>query len=161
MPWIASYAALVSTVALLWNIFTVINQNRTKLKITAGITASFEAIPGLGAVSDTNWNLSVTITNLSKSTKYIERPLIVLPQKINGDKRFQSVSVPEIQNYPVSLEPGEKLTRDIRLGESLLNLINKLKTTRGNVRIVVQDTTGKEYYSNSVKLKKLKEYCQK
>lgn len=161
MPWIASYAAIISTAALGWNIIIFIHQNRSKIKVSAYITASFQAIPGIGAVSDTTWNLSIDIINQSKSKRYINRPLIVLPKKINGKDRYQCISFNNSTNYPVSLESGEKHQYDMQLGENLMEIINNQKISKKKLRIVVSDTINKEYYSNKVKINNLIEYCKK
>jgi hypothetical protein len=161
MPWIAGYAAIISTAALGWNIITFIQQNKAKIKVSAYITASFQAIPDIGTVSDTTWNLSIDIINQSKSKRYINRPLIVLPKEINGSDRFQCISFNNNTNYPVSLDPGEKHQYNMQLGESLLRIIDNHKVKKKKMRIVVSDTFGKNYYSNKVKISNLIEHCKK
>lgn len=50
---VACYAAFVSTISLIWNIVNDVKQNKSKLKVSAYITAHFDAIPGVGPVSET------------------------------------------------------------------------------------------------------------
>jgi hypothetical protein len=161
MPWIAGYAAIISTAALVWNIIIFTQQNKSKIKVSAYITASFEGIPGIGAVSETSWNLSIDIINHSKSKRYINRPLIVLPKKIDANDRYQCISLNNNINYPVSLEPGEKHQYHMKLGEHLLQIIDNSKIRKKKLRVVVSDTMNKEYFSNKLAINNLIEHCKK
>lgn len=158
--WIAGYAAIVSTISLVWNIINSINQSKSKVEVSAYFRAEFDAILGIGAISKTIWTLTVDIVNHSKYKKYIEQPLLIFPEIVNGTNEFKVTDIRNIVKYPQELEPGQKFQTEIGMCESLLNLINQIKNKNKKVKVLVKDTHGKKYYSKKLKLIDLKEKCE-
>lgn len=157
---IAGYAAIVSTITLVWNIINSINQNKSKIKVFTYFTTSFEHSPMLRVTSEVIWNLTIDIINHSKYKKYIEQPLIKFPEMIDGENKFKVTDLKKVINYPQELEPGQKFQTDIRPCESLLNLINQLSKDNLKFQVLIKDTQGKEYFSKKIKLKDLKAKCE-
>ncbi|NOR44789.1 MAG: hypothetical protein GQ534_04315 [Candidatus Delongbacteria bacterium] len=161
IPWIAGYAAIISTIALFWNILVFILQNKQKIKVSAYFTGSFEQSMGTGITSDTSWNLSVEIVNLSKTKKFIKRPALLFPKNTTGTRNFQWLSPNDKTNYPKALEPAESCSVHMKIGgdKDLLDIINKTKTINKKLQIVVKDNLNKEYKSNKISIKDIADYC--
>ncbi|SHN02108.1 hypothetical protein [Halanaerobium congolense] len=161
---ITGYAAIVATISLIWNIIKYYKENKTKLKVTATVTALMTGIPG-EAVSDPYFILSVKIINRSKNERFLRRPSISLPKKVNGYDVYQSVSLNESNEFPLSLEPGEEYKYEIELSKNLIDILepaklwwSKYTPFDSKIKIKIFDTLGNSFYSNKIKIKVLEEY---
>lgn len=154
------YASVISTLALVLSVINLVQQNKSKIKVYATVVAAFSTYVGTGIVSEPVLKLSIDITNYSKSKKYVNRPALVLPHKIDGYDRLNVVPANESVKYPVCLEQGQKYNVDVNLNQNLLSYLEKIKNTNRRIKVAVKDTMGKEYFSNSLKAKNLITHCE-
>lgn len=155
---IALYAAIISTMALLWNIINSILEKLPRIKVYAGISARFFNVVGVG-VSPPEFIIAIKITNLSTYDMYIEEPSIKLPEKIDEvhDSLFVT-SFHENIRYPAVIKPREQLNVYIKISPELIEKLKKIKRKRSMIRIKVEDTTGKVFYSNKLSVEKIIAY---
>lgn len=149
---IALYAALISTVTLIWNISNAILEKLPRVSVQLSCNAKIPFIPGV-AVGKPNNILTIKITNKSIFDIYIKRPGIKFQEKIDGHDCYYVTPLNESVTYPIHIKPREQYCTDIDLGSNILNLLLKCKNQNGNIRIMVTDTTDKIFYSNKISIK--------
>lgn len=155
---IAFYAATIASITLLWNIANAILEKMSRLKVTISIKIKMIGAPGIGIINDPSYVLSIIATNLSPYDLYISKPKIQgkgflpFPRKIEGHSVFYITKLSgEAAQYPFHLKPREQFETDIEIRGQFLETIKKYKR-RDKLRIIITDTAGKKFYSNTIKI---------
>ena len=77
---ISGFAAIVSMIALVWNIINSIISRKAKLLIDFSINQQMIAQPGVG-ISNPIPVFSVNVVNVGMNTRYINNPTFVFEKK--------------------------------------------------------------------------------
>lgn len=146
------YASIVSSLLLLWKIFTYFNDRKTIIKVDQKIvfrysTTSYELIRG----SEIEL-LVTTITNVSSHTVHIEKPRIKTNRKHGGSDTFTAYFREEMDiNYPRVLSPGERIECSMPIEGIKENILKINKSNK--IKSIVKDTRGKEFSSKWLEIK--------
>lgn len=159
---VSAYAALISTITLIWNIINSILNKIDKISVDARFNTTY-------AYGDNNefvegpMLLVVSIVNETKRTKYIKIPSLKLSyhhgNKINEDNRDDIVNLHYKSNkikYPLEIKPESEVTLKFPIGTGsdwFLNNSNNSST----FRVLITDTVNKKYKSKKLKLNVLKD----
>jgi len=170
------YASVISTVSLIWNIYSETQKRKRKLNVelTTHIFIELEPLTPLVKIPI----IRLTITNTGSIPIYIERPSFKLrfgKSKDLKSKYFQIIPDPALygikatlfegQNfkYPLKIEPGERKVIDF----DALSLLERLRENfeirwkrLNGIRVIVQDTYGKKFSSNFISLKQVENLAE-
>lgn len=154
------YAALISTIALLWNIINSIRDKTSRIDVTAEFLTSmviggreFEQGPG---------SLKISVVNKSKRIKYIKTPQLKLSYEHgfndgNSEMPKDIVNLYRINNkqvFPLEMKPETEIILSYPFaGETEWMLKNARNTDK--FKIIIVDTTGKKYKSKSMPIQTL------
>jgi hypothetical protein len=140
------YAPILATIVGLVQLVGYIRDRKPKILVEASIGTQLPIIGGRSG----EWEktLFITITNLSRERRIIERPQIII--KENGKKQYATIVDFNATDYPKSLSPGEPHT--VRI--SIKDLSDLPPKRSDNVRFMVRDTFKKKYKSKSLILPK-------
>jgi hypothetical protein len=152
---VAIYGALISTIALLWNIISAIRKSKAKLKVSANFGLRFLGDRLATPLGNQKPTLSVVITNTGSTTRYINRPFFKVSRKIDGESAFETLT-PE-ETFPTKIEPGEVYKKTFGLESLNRDLFAKLKD-KDSMVFVVTDTLGKTFASKPLKISSIKKY---
>jgi hypothetical protein len=150
---IAFYAALISTITLVWGIANAILEKMARLRIRAGIFAQFVAIPGVTA-GPASWVIGVTITNISIYDIYVMKPRIGLPKKYEGSNYISVFSMQDTTQYPVCIKSREQFQIYEDISGQFVGILNQCNANK-TIRFRVEETTGKVFYSNKLKISRI------
>ncbi len=145
------YAAIVSTVALIWNIVVLIRNKRIKLKINYKFLQTFTK-DVLNNFSPISPELGIEITNLSDNDVYIKVISVdFCGKKINcefGDNipALTFLDTTKKIKYPYCLKHGELLKDNFDIN-SLCKEIGKNLKLNDKIRVLVYDTLGRKHFS--------------
>lgn len=145
---IASYAAIVSTIALIWSIFNSIIEKVSRVEVKIGVHMRI-SVPDFGRM---NSIIKVAAVNKSIYDLYINVPIIKLPVKVDNKNRYTMTNLDNPVNYPILIKPREQHEMDIELGMNLINLLKNCKSPGKKIRFEITDTTGKKFKSNKIKI---------
>jgi hypothetical protein len=139
---IAIYGALISSVALAWNIIRYFKSKKGILRIKPSLNTKFP-MTNMGHTMKSFPTIDISVINLSEKPRYIKQPQFELDQKNNRYMNFLDLDNPI--NYPIKLNTGEEFAVYFNLDnideESLKEVIAK------KFRVRVLDTHGKVYKS--------------
>lgn len=152
---VAVYGALISTIALLWNIISAIRKSKAKLKVSANFGLQFIGDRFATPLSSQKATLNVVITNIGPTTRYINRPFFKLSRKIDGESAFETLT-PE-ETFPTKIEPGEVYKKTFGLESLNRDLFAKLRE-KDSMVFVVTDTLGKTFISKPLEIRSIKKY---
>jgi len=152
---VALYGALISTVALLWNIISAIRKSRAKLKVRTSFGFRFVGDRFATPLSNQKPTLNVVITNTGSTTRYINRPFFEVSRKIEGESAFETLTTEE--TFPTKIEPGEVYRKTFDLESLDRELFAKLRD-KDSMAFVVTDTLGKKFISKPLKICSIKKY---
>ena len=157
---VSIYAAVVSTVSLIWNIVVLINKSKSELLIKHSFVLSFFHDQLKGA-SPLFGQISIELTNVGNADINIK--LVTLNfcgKKIElMGKLADAIECKDLQNpnkYPKLLRKGE-LFKDSMDVKDIINTIGDKLSDCNNLKIEVKDTLGKKYSSKKFTYKELKE----
>lgn len=146
--WIALYGAVMSSVAVGWNIYNSVSLFRGRLKLDI----SRRIVVPRGEVDPTLW-ISCKVTNIGKSSRHIEQPnLAYSSHRVIHSKELAPLAFLELQpsdKYPLELKPGE--VHEIRF--ELFDFDNQCPATLpqdAKLLFSVLDTHGKNYNSSQL-----------
>lgn len=154
---VSAYAALISTIALVWNIINSILSKVDRISVNARFNTTY-------AYGDNNefiegpLLLVVSIVNEAKRIKYIKIPTLKLSyhhgNKINKDSRDDIVNLHYKSNkikYPFEIKPESEVTLEFPIGAGSDWFLNNSKKS-SNFRVIITDTVNKKYKSKKLKL---------
>lgn len=104
---VALYAALISTITLIWNIINGILEKMPRVNVRAGIYASVIGTPGIGVAQGSS-GIKLSITNLSHFDINILEPLIELPERIDNHRFYGVYNSNNPIKYPINIGPRER-----------------------------------------------------
>lgn len=145
--------------SLAWNIIAYFKQNMSKYSIEYNFSAVVMGNRVMG-YTEPELVLSFTITNISKSDRFIKKPYLALPYEVEylGFKG-KEISILNTDSFPKCLKPGEQFKGNFPLKENTLMYI-KPSLTKWFCRLAVQDTLKKKSYSKRIRLSLLKSHCE-
>ncbi|WP_462392155.1 hypothetical protein [Clostridium cadaveris] len=158
---ISIYAAIISTITLIWNILNSILDKMSRIEVNANFytTMAFkdselEQGPGV---------LQIAILNKSKRIKYIKIPQLELSYNHGLDlgeddkkKNMVNLYLAGINlTFPIEMKPESEIILKYPLGKGS-EWIYKNAKENDTFRVVIKDTTKKEYKSNHLQVKELK-----
>lgn len=149
----AVYAAIISTIALIWNIADALLGKMVRIKVRAGMSIQFVQVPGIGT-GPASPVVNVSITNLSLFDVFIDKPLLELPEEIDGHKRYGICSFGNTTQYPARIGPRERICLNVE-ARAMIGLLEKCKNRNGAIRFSVEDTSGKKFYSNRIAISRI------
>jgi viroplasmin and RNaseH domain-containing protein len=154
MPIIISiYAAIISTMALSWNIISFCIEKKSRIKVKV----YFEKVFTEGSdnkLDEGPLSLTMVLVNKSKKNKYINDLFIKLPYKHTfGSNKVQLLK--KSLKLPFELKPEEEIKVRFYLNSSFSWALENYKD--GKCIVHVSDTTDKMYKSNKFNVHKLKE----
>lgn len=159
---ISAYAALISTIALVWNIVNSILDKTKRISVKAVFNSTMFAnndgnlIQGPGL-------LEVTIVNETNRIKYIKVPQIKLNYNhgyglLNHDKKGNVVNLflqgSKIR-YPLEIKPESEITLKYPFSNESKWICEKSKKN-SKFNIIITDTINKQYKSKKIKISVLK-----
>lgn len=145
---IAAWAATITTLSFIITLILIpivksIKRKFAKVKVEAGI--SYQIISSVLGTTAAAPLLTVTVTNLTGSSIYLNNPSIKTSKKINGDDTFV---VPKSSGtFPRKLENGEQFKQDydtVSLNNQILSNLND----SDKIGFKITTTAGKTYNSN-------------
>jgi len=153
--YIAAFAAIISTIALLWNIANAILGRKAKLRVELTVIQQMAVDPvqGLGNPIP---KFDITITNVGALTRNIRAPMFQFRRKKEGladrAKRFQVIDMTAPTTYPLELRPGQQYNYKVGVQGFVQHFKGQL-STKERIRIEVQDTHNKRYHSRRMSLR--------
>lgn len=150
------YAAIVSTIALCWNIFDSLRKNRGKIKLSwqYGIMQQFT---NSGDPREQIPIINLTVTNLSLNKRYVQKPRIVPSRKINGLSELVIIQMDDNTVYPCALEPGAQREWNYRICDLFAGDLGKLGDS-DKFWFKSTDSMGKSYKSKRLRVKAIKHW---
>ena len=149
---ISIYAAIISTIALVWNITLSIIEKISRFKVKAEFYNMYidDVVkkPIVGPKT-----IKVSIVNKNNKIKYIKSINIELPYKTDYGRNCGLVK--KKLKFPILVKPEEELIIEYRLNVSAEWMFKNFKS--GSCRIYIYDTTNKKYKSQKFDSKRLKE----
>lgn len=140
------YAAIISSILLLWELFKYFNDKRSKMFITGGIRDSLP-IDGYGRPMEWRKFFFIEVTNRGNYPRFIHKPGFESDIK-DGNKYFSVIDMDDKKKYPYPLSPGEVYSYFFDV-EGLDEVKAK---GASKIKISVNDTNGKRYYSNWINI---------
>lgn len=163
---VSMYAAIISTMALAWNIATFILGKLSRLKVNIDFNIEKIALKYNDQFEEVNgpYSLTATIVNKSSHIKYIKNIKIRLPYKSTHGKLVPLHKVND--KFPKEIKPEEQIKISYAIHPSMDFLFEGYKENkfRNKFRLLVYDTKGEKYKSNKIKVEILKigyDYNQK
>ena len=167
---ISGYAAIISTIALVWNIVNSILEKLSRIKVEAKFFDSFFGSSDNGEIIRGATVLSITITNASKKIKYINRPKLKLSYKaLFANKKMDEVNLIELKNktifenainFLLKLKPEFTVTLNYPLRKEGTEWFLSSDKDKENFKVIVTDTVNKKYYSKKIKINLLRNVVQ-
>ncbi len=149
----------VGVVFLIWVVNKLSLSNRARLKVRVAETVSFIQIVNNDYIGPNIPLLGITITNLGKNTVFVRQPLVWLSKKVEDTHTFQLLRVNDHLNYPVELSHGQEFRIEIKTEALYDQLLSNLKD-KVFIKIQVEDTLGRKYYSRKLTVKRIREFNQ-
>lgn len=147
------YAAIISTISLVWNIVLAVLEKRSNLKIIVEFRETLTAGTNGNAITGPIV-LYIRITNRSKYTKYISGVYIKLPYKAASGKVFMLLK--KNVQFPIELSPEkEYVYKFVPVANNSELMLQNFR--RGKSHIIVTDTVLKKYRSTTFNSQKLKQ----
>lgn len=149
---VAFYAAVISTITLIWNITNAILEKMSKLDIEMKVHSNFITMSD-GRVIDAPESITISVVNRSNRNKYIKGICLKLPFKTalgSNMVKQQNLKV----SYPIEIKPECEYIETIYPNDSWNWVLENYKN--GSFRAIVYDTTNKKYKSKKMKVKILK-----
>jgi hypothetical protein len=145
---IALYAAGISTLVLIWRLVEFYIEKVGRIRVEVSY------ITQVPVYNTSEWGvpqycLSVTVTNLSKHRRSIDKPSLQTDIKIGGLNRFAYIDFTGNTSYPIALDPGDK--KEINYNKEILHDKFK-KSDVKRVRFLIKDTLGKSYHSKWISI---------
>jgi hypothetical protein len=141
---IAAYAALISSLVLIWRLIEFYLERSGRIKIKVGWITKIEQYSyGLG---EPKAFLNVKIINFSRNKRIIERPQIKIHPRFknSNDKIFSYINPFDSTAFPFTIEHGETMSIEYPLGEVHNSFKNK---GIRKIKILVRDSLNKKYTS--------------
>jgi hypothetical protein len=155
---IAIYAAVVSTITLVWNIIVLVNNTKRKMKIKVKFNQSFtrDAINGYSPLTAI---LSVESTNHGKEEINIKTVTIDFCGKTIPMMGVQADAIACVDptgkvKLPYLIKKGEIFKDDMGT-DGIINAIKEYLKPEDKVRIKLTDTLGKDYFSKKYPYKSI------
>ena len=137
VDYVAIYAAVISTITLVWNIINSIIDKTSRLDVKASFHDSFISIGNKNI--DGPRSMKVSIVNKSNRVKYVKSINIKLPYKTSFGKYCNLYKMG--QNSAIAIKPEEEYVEEYKLNHSAMWMFEGY--AEGKFRIIVHDTTGK------------------
>jgi len=147
---ISIYAALVASIALIWNIYEAIIKNKGRLHVDASIKFQIIAHPLMETT--TRPIINIKVTNRGQNSRYIQRPSIETNKLIDGKNGFVYVSTDDYTKFPYELNPGSQFETKIDLHNIFNDKLSRL-SKNDYFHIEVADTHEKTYKSKRISMK--------
>jgi hypothetical protein len=146
---IALYAAVLSTMVLIWRLIEYYFEKAGRVKVVAFIRKM--ALLNKEHLQVSSYiNIEIALTNFSKHNRLIEKPIIITDKTTDEQNKYSNLGFPKEIIFPLKLEPGEKhklLVEKVHYYEEL-----KRKGIK-KIKISVTDTLNKTYKSKWILLK--------
>lgn len=147
------YAAIISTMALIWNIVLSVLEKRSRLKIIVEFKDSF-TVSNDGKPIKGPRTLYIRIINRSKYIKYVSGVNIKLPYQTDTGNMYSLFK--KNTQLPIALEAEkEYIYKFILTEENSVLLLKNYKV--GKCRVIVIDTILKKYNSHRFSIEKIKQ----
>lgn len=159
---ISGYAAVISTVALIWNITNTILDKISKIEVRANFYTTM-AFYGPD-VKEGPGILQISIINKSKRIKYIKVPQLKLSYDhgwnlSENDKEKNIINLhlngADLE-FPIEMKPETEVVLKYPLASGLEWMYRNARKS-DKFRVIITDTTHKKYKSSKIKIKMLKE----
>lgn len=138
------YAAVISTIALAWNIISTRAARQAKLRVTLHFGMRFPGDLNGNPLGPRTATLKIGIVNSGSTVRHILRPGLRLSRAVGGEKYADRMELEE--KFPYKLEPGETFEQTLSLVELEQELLVHMRE-RDTIRAVVRDTVGNSYRS--------------
>ncbi|MPW25963.1 hypothetical protein GC105_09185 [Alkalibaculum sp. M08DMB] len=147
---IAIYAAVVSTITLVWTIIIQILEKVPRVKISANVYAGREALEGKGVLY-ADYAIGIRVTNKSIYDIYITQIYVKLAEKVDGDTKYMISPKKGNLEYPIQLKSRDQFIIAVEL-DTMWDLFRSSNNKDKKIRIMAMDTTDKEFKSNKIEL---------
>ncbi|NOW92508.1 hypothetical protein BCD91_004531 [Clostridium beijerinckii] len=143
---ISGYAAVISTITLIWNIANTIISKLSRFKVKVSIHDMIIGSDIMQPIKGPR-TIKISIVNKSNKSKYIQSVNIKLPYKT----KFGNYCGMYKQNvkFPIELKPEEEYIFDYKLNETASWMFESYR--EGKCKIFIVDTIKKKYKSNIIK----------
>lgn len=155
---ISAYAALISTIALAWNITNSILDKIERITVKAGFYTTM-VIDNNGELIQGPGLLEISIVNETKRVKYVKVPQIKLDYNhgwdMKGNDKGNHVVNLNLRGskitYPLEIKPESEITLKYPFSNESKWIYEK---SRNNsiFRVIISDTIGKKYKSKKLKI---------
>jgi ribosomal protein L20A (L18A) len=143
---IAAYAAIISTVNLIWAIIRSVGENVREILIKPNFLNTFSNHPIFG-LSDVSSEIKITIINKKKISCTIKQPIIGFNKKIKtemGNFNEFALAIKDT-TFPITLEYG-KIKEFMINSDEIDSIFKDFRQTRGlKARFIVYDSFGQKH----------------
>jgi hypothetical protein len=140
------YAAIISSILLLWELLKYFHDKRSKMLVTGGIRDSLP-IDHYGRPMGWRKYFFVEVTNRGNYPRFIHKPGFESNVK-HDNKYFSVIDISDNKKYPYPLSPGEVYSYCFETDD-----FPDVRAKGGTkIRIGVNDTNGKRYYSKWIEI---------
>lgn len=159
---ISAYAALISTIALVWNIINSILEKMKTINVQAQFNTTM-VVNDYREVVQGPALLEISIVNETNRIKYIKVPQIKLDYNhgwilLEGKKKDNIVNLflsGSKINYPLEIKPESEITLKYPFSSESKWIYEKSKKN-SKFNVIITDTIGKKYKSKRIKISNLK-----
>lgn len=148
VDYVAIYAAIISTIALIWNIINSIIEKSSRLVVDVSFHENFISIGNGNPIAGPKC-IKVSIVNKSKKIKYIKSINIKLPYSTQFGNMANLYKVDSAKR--IEIKPEEEYILDFNINSTAEWMFENYKD--GKFKIVVYDTTNKQYKSKKKNIK--------
>lgn len=149
------YAAVISTVALAWNIISTRAARKAQLRVTLNFGMQFPGDLNGNPLGPRMATLKIGVVNSGSTVRHILRPGLRLSRAVGGEKYADRMELGE--KFPHKLEPGETFEQTLPLGELEQELLMHMRE-RDLIRAVVRDTIGNSYRSPRLRVEAIRKF---
>lgn len=148
---ISAYAALISTITLVWNIINSILSKVSRFNVEVTF---HDMMIGNGLMQSIVGprNMNISIVNKSSKNKYVQSVNIKLPYKTSFGS-YCGLYKDDVK-FPILVKPEEELVLKYKLNASAKWLFEGYKDKK--CRFFIVDTTKRKYKSKKIKMELIK-----
>ncbi|MDB2104004.1 hypothetical protein PMW00_13360 [Clostridium paraputrificum] len=158
---VSAYAAIISTIALIWNIINSILDRLDRIKVSVRFNRTILGCEN-EKIEEGPDLMVISVVNKSARVKYIKAPSLKLSyhhgNKLSEKEDDTIVTLYNIKkriNYPLEIKPESEITLEYPF-QANSNWIFNNSHESSKFKVVITDTVNKKYNSKRIKLSILK-----
>lgn len=149
------YAAVISTIALAWNIISTRASRKAELRVTLHFSMRCNGDLEGNPFGPRTATLKIRIVNSGSTVRHILRPGLRLSRAVRGETYADRMELEE--RFPYKLEPGETFEQTLPIVELEQELLVHMQE-RDTIRAVIRDTVGNSYRSPRIRVDEIRNF---